>query len=116
MGGMYNSRWAKARLTFLARNPLCVFCQKEGRLRQATVVDHVIPHKGDRTLFWDSDNWQSLCQMHHSGSKQRMEARRITYSLEVGADGFPVDPMHPSNMLTNGKASGSVKAFEEDDQ
>jgi 5-methylcytosine-specific restriction protein A len=31
----------------------------------AEVVDHIKPHKGDMTLFWDENNWQSLCKMHH---------------------------------------------------
>ena len=31
----------------------------------ARVVDHIIPHKRDMTLFWDPDNRQSLCKHHH---------------------------------------------------
>jgi 5-methylcytosine-specific restriction protein A len=27
----------------------------------ATVTDHIEAHKGDMKLFWDPDNWQSLC-------------------------------------------------------
>jgi 5-methylcytosine-specific restriction protein A len=31
------------------------------------VVDHVIPHKGDRALFWDeANNWQALCARCHA--------------------------------------------------
>lgn len=61
----YDSRWRKARLGFLRQNPLCVHCQAEGRITPATVVDHIIPHKGDQDLFWDRDNWQALCKQHH---------------------------------------------------
>ena len=61
----YDSRWRKARKLFLERNPLCVECRKEGRLTPATVVDHIIPHRGDRKLFWDESNWQPLCKEHH---------------------------------------------------
>ena len=50
---------------FLNRNPLCVECLKEGRTEPATVVDHIIPHRGDRELFWQKSNWQSLCAYHH---------------------------------------------------
>jgi 5-methylcytosine-specific restriction protein A len=25
------------------------------------VVDHIVPHRGDKKLFWDSSNWQALC-------------------------------------------------------
>lgn len=34
-------------------------------MRLATVVDHVIPHRGDMELFWDSDNWQSMHKQCH---------------------------------------------------
>lgn len=61
----YNSRWRKASKMFLSRHPLCVECQKQGRLTAATVVDHIIPHKGNQTLFWDENNWQPLCKRCH---------------------------------------------------
>lgn len=31
----------------------------------AIIVDHIIPHRGDMKLFWDEDNWQSLCKHCH---------------------------------------------------
>lgn len=37
----------------------------EGQLTEAKVVDHIKPHRGDKELFWDSTNWQSLCKRHH---------------------------------------------------
>lgn len=61
----YDRRWQKARDDYLRKHPLCVKCQEEGRLTPATVVDHIIPHRGDRTLFWDVRNWQSLCKSCH---------------------------------------------------
>lgn len=67
----YDSRWDKARRTFLSRHPLCVMCEREGRVTAATVVDHIIPHRGDQKLFWDTGNWQSLCKPHHDRDKQR---------------------------------------------
>lgn len=61
----YTSRWQRARLSYLRQHPLCVMCQAEGRVTAATVVDHIIPHKGDQVLFWDVNNHQPLCKMHH---------------------------------------------------
>ncbi|WP_425401247.1 HNH endonuclease [Algiphilus sp.] len=61
----YNVRWKKARATFLQRNPLCVECERLGMTRQATVVDHIEPHRGDTQKFWDTDNWQALCKRCH---------------------------------------------------
>ena len=48
----YGSKWQKARREYLAGHPLCVLCEREGRYRKATVVDHIIPHRGDQKLFW----------------------------------------------------------------
>ena len=61
----YNAEWRRARKTFLQKHPLCAECRKNGRLTPATVVDHIIPHRGDRKLFWDENNWQSLCKDCH---------------------------------------------------
>ena len=61
----YDSRWREARKAFLKRNPLCVVCLRQGRFTPATVVDHIIPHRGDQRLFWDESNWQPLCKPCH---------------------------------------------------
>lgn len=63
-------------------------CEREGRITAAKVVDHIIPHKGDQTLFWDKANWQSLCAPHHNRDKQREE--RGSLVVTIGADGWPV--------------------------
>ena len=60
----YDARWRKARLSFLADNPLCVHCAP--RVVAAKEVDHIVPHRGDYDLFWDQENWQGLCSVCHS--------------------------------------------------
>jgi len=62
----YNGRWRKARITYLRSNPLCVHCLTEGKTTAASVVDHIVPHKGDQKLFWAKNNWQALCTAHHN--------------------------------------------------
>lgn len=84
----YGGRWQKARITFLAANPLCRMCESEGRATVATVVDHIMPHKGDQSLFWDRANWQPLCKPHHDRDKQREE--RGTARPVIGDDGWPI--------------------------
>jgi 5-methylcytosine-specific restriction protein A len=37
----------------------------------ATVVDHVVPHRGDPVLFWEESNWQSQCQPCHDAKTAR---------------------------------------------
>ena len=48
-------------------------CESVGVIKAAEVVDHVIPHKGDVVLFWDSRNWQSLCKACHDAKTARGE-------------------------------------------
>lgn len=61
----------------------------------ATVVDHIIPHRGNDEFFWSVDNWQSLCEHHHNSEKAIVEARG--FSDRIGLDGWPMDPVHPAN-------------------
>lgn len=61
----YDAKWRRARKLFLQRHPLCANCLSQGVLTPATVVDHIVPHRGDRVLFWDENNWQPLCKNCH---------------------------------------------------
>ena len=70
----YGGAWQKARLAWLKAHPLCEECLRQGRTTPATVVDHIIPHKGDKHLFWDSaNNWASLCTACHNAKTARGE-------------------------------------------
>ena len=62
----YGAEWNKQRDQFLNENPLCADCGKRGYIVPATVVDHIIPHKGNDVLFWDQTNWQPLCESCHN--------------------------------------------------
>jgi len=75
----YDGKWRKARKSFLSRNPLCNRCKEKGLLVEATVVDHIIPHRGDKALFWDENNWQSLCKRCHD-KKTMAEDRHQVYN------------------------------------
>lgn len=66
----YDARWDKARLEHLDEQPLCADHMKRGYIEAATVVDHITPHKGDKELFWDRNNWQSLCKPCHDRKTQ----------------------------------------------
>lgn len=67
----YGRTWQKARAAWLHKHPLCVVHERRGQVVAATDVDHVVPHGGDKALFWDSDNWQSLCHSCHSEKTAR---------------------------------------------
>ena len=69
----YDKRWQRARLAYLQENPLCAICKQKGITMAASVVDHIVPHRGDRGLFWDTENWQSLCITCHNSKTARGE-------------------------------------------
>ena len=64
----YGTKWRQARAIYLASHPDCARCGSP-----ATVVDHIVPHRGDMKLFWRRSNWQPLCASCHSSHKQRLE-------------------------------------------
>ena len=73
-GRGYNHRWARFRLSFLSRNPLCEYCAAKDRIVPAAICDHDLPHDHDPALFWDN-TFTALCKRCHDSTKQRMERR-----------------------------------------
>ena len=67
----YGGKWRRERGAYLSLNPTCRRCGEP-----ATIVDHVRPHKGDWSLFWQRSNWQPLCVPCHSSFKQSLEKRQ----------------------------------------
>lgn len=69
----YGSKWAKARLAFLAEHPTCECerCKASGQPLPADVVDHIIPHRGNQKLFWDTKNWQAMNHVCHNRKTAR---------------------------------------------
>ncbi len=59
-----------------------------------TTVDHIKAHRGNIDLFFEPSNLQVLCKRCHDSAKQREE--RLGYSIEIGVDGWPVDPRNPA--------------------
>lgn len=76
----YDARWRCEANAFLKVNPSCKRCGE-----QATVVDHVVPHRGDPLRFWNRSNWQALCTTCHTRWKQSIE-RRTSWAVN-GAPG-----------------------------
>jgi 5-methylcytosine-specific restriction enzyme A len=86
------ARWQRIRRQQLMAHPLCAFCLKRGSVVPATVVDHIEPHRGDRLKFF-TGALQSLCKFCHDSTKRQIEERG--YCLDIGLDGWPLDPRHP---------------------
>lgn len=91
----YTRAWRKARREHLAANPWCELCAEANRRTRANTVDHKEPHRGDPVLFWDQNNWQSLCATCHNSVKQSAEHRGLLKGC--GADGIPLDAGHHWN-------------------
>ncbi len=91
------ARWLRMRKAQLMQEPLCRLCIMQGYTAPATVVDHIQPHKGDRELFFNHANLQSLCKTCHDSLKAQVE--RDGYHKAIGADGFPIDENHPVNLI-----------------
>lgn len=73
--------WARLRESQLLREPFCQApdcdaLRETGRPARATVVDHVRPHRGDRRLFTDPGNLQSLCKRCHDRKTLRERRER----------------------------------------
>jgi len=83
------------RLGQLHREPFCRFCMMSDRVVAATVVDHIRPHRGDRDLFFNAENLQSLCATCHDTTKAEIERRG--YHGSCDEHGWPLDPDHPAN-------------------
>jgi 5-methylcytosine-specific restriction protein A len=63
------------RKRWLQLHPLCVECEKEGKVRAADVVDHITPlWKGGRDDY--EANGQSLCTAHHDEKTKAEAAER----------------------------------------
>lgn len=82
--------WQRLRAQHKLSEPLCRICKAEGRITPVRVVDHIIPHRGNEKLFYDPNNWQSLCYPCHDSVK-RMEERSGKIKPTIGLDGWPIE-------------------------
>ena len=63
----YDHRWAKYSRWYRSQHPLCVECERQGRVKPSEHVDHVQAVTGpDDPLFWAESNHEALCRPCHS--------------------------------------------------
>src|SRR5215467_1285302 len=62
----YPYKWKRAREHYLARHTSCINIGKPGCTGTATVVDHIVDHRGHAGRYWDRKNWQPMCSHCHS--------------------------------------------------
>ena len=90
-------RWRNRAARQMKSEPLCRLCLAAGKVEPATVADHIDPHHGDLLKFWTGE-LQSLCAPCHSSAKAQIEGKGFVN--DIGDDGWPTDPLHPSNRST----------------
>jgi 5-methylcytosine-specific restriction enzyme A len=82
---LYNWDWRKFRERYVKEHPLCIYCLKQDKLTPTQEVDHIVPHLGDKDLFWDEHNLQPLCKPCHSAKTAREDggfANRVKLSTK----------------------------------
>jgi hypothetical protein len=111
--GYDTTEWRRMIKEFIAQHPRCIGCAAIGKQTPATIMDHVIPHKGDRSKFFRGP-FQPLCSWCHGSTKRTLErmleveeckpedlhmtsktamalSRRRPRPDTIGADGWPSD-------------------------
>jgi 5-methylcytosine-specific restriction enzyme A len=58
--------WVSLRRAHITKYPLCAECHRQGRLKAASHVDHIVPRRQAPRLAYDPSNLQSLCASCHS--------------------------------------------------
>lgn len=73
------AEWKRLRIQTFTRDHFTCQMAGCGRIEGDTsklICDHITPHKGDRDLFFDAQNLQTLCKPCHDTVKQREERSR----------------------------------------
>ena len=84
----YGRDWDKVRQVILKRDCyLCQQCKREGMIKVANIVDHIIS-KATRGTD-DESNLEVICKQHHD--KKTIEETGKTYraKVSIGLDGWP---------------------------
>ena len=78
MGTGKGRRWQRVRKLILARQPVCPdpYGLHAGRVVPTQEVDHIVPHHGQRELFWDAANLWALCRECHAEKTRREKSSR----------------------------------------
>ncbi|MEM1149318.1 MAG: HNH endonuclease [Pseudomonadota bacterium] len=86
----YNTKeWRELRALVFKRDGLV--CQQTGVLcigkhpdPHSPVADHKIPHRGDRALFFDPNNLETVTKRYHDSVKQSLERRGLAGQRREG--------------------------------
>ena len=72
----YDSKWEQERAAYLRARPSCERVVDGKACGQvATIVHHIVPHRGNLKLFWSRSNWSPRCKPCHDRAEQSAEKR-----------------------------------------
>jgi len=90
---LHSGHWRRIREAFLSQNPLCFYCQQEGRVTPANTVDH-FDNNGDNN---DWNNYRACCASCHSRKTAGIDfGKRVSWGCD--RYGIPLDPGHDWNV------------------
>jgi 5-methylcytosine-specific restriction enzyme A len=111
---IYNSSlWQHTRKHFLAAHPLCEQCKRDGKVRAAAHVDHMLPlAEGGAPYDWA--NLQALCAPCHSEKTAAEKVGKPAWASGACVHGYPTSAEHPWNQSGDGcpKCTGGVRELE----
>lgn len=96
-GDLYKTdRWHKIRAVFYRQNILCAAGLLFDRVDGARDVDHIVPHRGDKFLFYMKDNLQYLSfEAHVEKTKLERTGVFCDYANNVQFDGYRFRQINP---------------------
>lgn len=89
-------QWQAMRQRKLRIHPYCQCPHHRGKDKsaKATVVDHREPHRGDKRLFFDFSNLQSMTKLCHDKFKQSQEKGGSGFLQGCDEHGNPLSHEH----------------------
>jgi 5-methylcytosine-specific restriction protein A len=96
----YDRAWQRVRGAFLKAHPLCVECERRGKVRPAEVVHHLKPVEDFPELRLKWSNLEGLCRDCH----ERHHGRKAGGG-GCDASGWPASSDHPWNLSEGGRGS-----------
>ena len=90
--------WRRISRRQLDAEPCCRLCASHGLVVPASLVDHVVAHRGDPKAFWEvepgpsSSSLQSLCAQCHSSAKRIGYARAVRRPRDANRWRSPLQP------------------------
>jgi len=89
-----SKQWQQLRSAQLTKQPYCQCPHHKGKTMPANVVDHITPHRGNKSLFFNVRNLQSMLKRCHDKYKQSQEKGGSGFMQGCDEQGNPLSAAH----------------------